>query len=373
MGNSGGRVSNIYEARRRLEEEARAARDRYYRQARQEDQRRREEEERRRRQEEEREVANLQKQIRYNDSQLKALQAGVVEAKNKYDIATNNISTLTKQNNALNTQVKDLTTLDKYLKDAYQDATKSTAITENRLNEFNEIEGFQEGYDVVGLRNQVRNSYSQIQSLESSINQYNNKNKDAVKKIDSLKSEQSSLTTQVKDLSKQQAELTDAYKKETKQAEIATTEYDGVQEGFREGASGIQQHVIDLEQASLEGRVNLYNAIYAQNDTLANQKQNTQNSYTTDDQKVNYVQQQLDSIGSLGFYMLIAYYIVVFLSIYFLYISTAVGRSVKILIFLVFVAYPWVIYLLEEWIYFVVVFILNTLSGNVFTPSTRLV
>ena len=93
-----------------------------------------------------------------------------------------------------------------------------------------------------------------------------------------------------------------------------------ITETFQEGVGGIsaeeQETVYDT---LLNDNVKYYNEIVDENRKLDTEIQKTKNSYSTDDQKVNYQKQQLYMVNNAIFYMSMLYFTLVAILIYYLY------------------------------------------------------
>jgi hypothetical protein len=255
------------------------------------------------------------------------------------------------------------------------------------------------------LTNQVKLAKEQATAQQDWINYWQLQNTNANKTIIDLSNQINQLNTQVKNLQDLNSTYLINYNNAVDSAEIAIKRVDGiaVTEGFN-SITGYTNGNIDgnvrLTIASLGGLVGgtdsnskdgiiadiksqkkqdkyedalLYQAIYQQNKTLERKIQETKNGNTTDTQKIGYIQDKLDSATTVSFYMLIVYYIVLFISIYFFYINVTMTRNTKLLIFTGFAVYPWVIYLLEEWIYYLLSYIFSVALGTPFRPGITLV
>ena len=142
-----------------------------------------------------------------------------------------------------------------------------------------------------------------------------------------------------------------------------------ITETFQEGVGGIS----DEEQATvydtlLNDNVKYYNEIVDENRKLDTEIQKTKNSYSTDDQKVNYQKQQLYMVNNAIFYMSMFYFTLVAILIYYLYYNKTVSFYIKLAILAGVLIYPYIILPFERFLLYLGNYILSFIKGN---PAVR--
>ena len=386
------------QARRGAEEAANPARRALNRIRAEADRKRREEEERRRKEEERRRQEEERKRIEAENIYIAHLQRLVNAITKKRDDLNSQISYWQKDLNTTNNTIASSELKIRLLTDNIKDMQITTNVLDTSYNiliastdhKIQVMDGIKETF--TGIREGLT-SERNINKLEKQIKDGNAELPGLSKKLATLKTDctnarktVSTLTAQVQTLTEQLSKFADihtnlkkVYNNGLNVEKIAQDRIKGVPENFQdmytsfqEGYEGIAQAMIDLKILNAQGKLDMYKTVLAQNNTLLQQKQTMQNTYTTDNQKVNYIQEKLDSTSNIWVYMMIVYYLIVLISVYFLYVSVTMSRPIKIIIFLAFVAYPWVIYMLEEWLYFGLVYFSSIVMGNVFQKTTDL-
>ncbi len=142
-----------------------------------------------------------------------------------------------------------------------------------------------------------------------------------------------------------------------------------ITETFQEGVGGIsaeeQETVYDT---LLNDNVKYYNEIVDENRKLDTEIQKTKNSYSTDDQKVNYQKQQLYMVNNAIFYMSMLYFTLVAILIYYLYYNKTVSFYMKLAIIAGLLIYPYIILPFERFLLYLGKYILSFIQGN---PAVR--
>jgi len=96
----------------------------------------------------------------------------------------------------------------------------------------------------------------------------------------------------------------------------------------------------------------LYNQLISENARIMQYIQLLKSQKTTDTQRFQYQSSTSDTLSMVYNGLFIVYFIVLFILCYMLFIKNQVySRGVKIGIILLFIAFPFVIYPLETWIY----------------------
>jgi uncharacterized phage infection (PIP) family protein YhgE len=123
---------------------------------------------------------------------------------------------------------------------------------------------------------------------------------------------------------------------------INVSEYFSVKEGLTaEESSNIHYDFKNIDR-------NLYTAIQDQNSQLATEIEKYRNEYSTDDQKVNYEQQNIYLLLNANYVLKWLYFILFFVVVYFLYYTKQYSMYSKIGFIILLAIYPFVIYTVEQ-------------------------
>jgi chromosome segregation ATPase len=123
---------------------------------------------------------------------------------------------------------------------------------------------------------------------------------------------------------------------------INVSEYFSVKEGLTiDEAENIHYDFKQIDR-------NLYTAIQDQNSQLASEIEKYRNEYSTDDQKVNYEQQNIYLLLNVNYVLKWFYFILLFVVAYFLYYSTNYSMYFKSFLIIILAIYPFIIYTIEQ-------------------------
>jgi hypothetical protein len=123
---------------------------------------------------------------------------------------------------------------------------------------------------------------------------------------------------------------------------INVSEYFSVKEGLTaEESSNIHYDFKSIDR-------NLYTAIQDQNSQLATEIEKYRNEHSTDDQKVNYEQQNIYLLLNANYVLKWLYFILFFVVVYFLYYTKQYSMYSKIGFIILLAIYPFVIYTVEQ-------------------------
>ena len=123
---------------------------------------------------------------------------------------------------------------------------------------------------------------------------------------------------------------------------INVSEYFSVKEGLSsEESSNINYDFKQIDR-------NLYTAIQDQNSQLATEIEKYRNEHSTDDQKVNYEQQNIYLLLNANYVLKWLYLILFFVLAYFLYYTTYYSMYSKMGLIILLAIYPFVIYTVEQ-------------------------
>jgi hypothetical protein len=117
----------------------------------------------------------------------------------------------------------------------------------------------------------------------------------------------------------------------------------------------------------------LYNAVQWQNDMLQTSYSKLRDIFSTDNQKVKYLLDNMNWYVYVNYYLWYIYYIVSLAVLYCVFYGKDRGFSVytKVLIFIAFLVYPLVIASIEygilDWLYY----LYSLFRGSVYQPSVN--
>jgi uncharacterized protein (DUF3084 family) len=117
----------------------------------------------------------------------------------------------------------------------------------------------------------------------------------------------------------------------------------------KEGLTSQESSAINSELKNI-GR-NSYTAILDQNSQLATEIEKYRNEYSTDEQKVNYEQQNIYLLIKANQFLKWIYFFFFTIFLYFLYYTTNYSIYLKVLFIIILSIYPFVIYPVERRIY----------------------
>ena len=118
--------------------------------------------------------------------------------------------------------------------------------------------------------------------------------------------------------------------------------------------------------------IDIYNGIVEQNRMLSEKMNHLKDSFTTDDQKVFYENQQLDYLLNIKSILFIFYFILVAILLVILFIvnrNDNVSKIWKAVILILFIAYPYIIGTIENAAYTVVIFMYSMLNGDAYIAN----
>jgi len=142
-----------------------------------------------------------------------------------------------------------------------------------------------------------------------------------------------------------------------------------ITESFQEGVGGIsaeeQETVYDT---LIKDDIKYYNTIVDENSKLDTEIQKIKNNYSTDDQKVNYQNQQLYMVNNAIFYMSMFYFTLLAILIYYLYYNKNVSFYMKLAMIVGVLIYPYIILPFERFLLYLGKYILSFIKGN---PAVR--
>jgi len=117
----------------------------------------------------------------------------------------------------------------------------------------------------------------------------------------------------------------------------------------KEGLTSQESSAINSELKNIDR--NSYTAILDQNSQLATEIEKYRNEYSTDEQKVNYEQQNIYLLIKANEYLKWIYFFFFTIFLYFLYYTTNYSIYLKVILIIILSIYPFVIYPVERRIY----------------------
>ena len=190
--------------------------------------------------------------------------------------------------------------------------------------------------------------------MYSKYNSTNNKLNDTKNKLDDTKNKLQDTTNRLNDTNNKLLQTRKtlkqsiiAYNTQTDEMGVLTnrinvSEYFSVKEGLTaDEADNIHYNFKVLDR-------NLYTAMQDQNSQLATEIEKYRNEYSTDDQKVNYEQQNIYLLLNANYALKWIYFVLFLVVVYFLYYTKQYSMYFKIGLIILLTIYPFVIYTVEQ-------------------------
>ena len=232
--------------------------------------------------------------------------------------------------------------------------------------------------DVDSLYKKVRDISKDLKESQESdkehirqLNDWRMKYNDSQKKVADLKKEIKSLETQIEDLLKRMNNLKTS-------AEVSATTTNALSNSL-EQMTNINKDTIIEGATAMDTILNtqkinnsFYDAVIAQNDTIDNKIQDVNSKYTTDDKKTVYQLQKNTLLMKVNFSLLLVYYglVIVFMYVFYKkYIN--LSKYVIALVFVLVCAYPWVISMIEAFLYLIGRYFIAIIHGNISTQGNN--
>jgi chromosome segregation ATPase len=141
-----------------------------------------------------------------------------------------------------------------------------------------------------------------------------------------------------------------------------------ITETFQEGVGLTDDQQKTIYNTINKNDIKYYNTIVDENSKLDTEIQKIKNNYSTDDQKVNYQNQQLYRVNNAIFYMSMFYFTLLAILIYYLYYNKNVSFYIKLAIIAGVLIYPYIILPFERFLLYLGKYILSFIKGN---PAVR--
>jgi uncharacterized coiled-coil DUF342 family protein len=183
--------------------------------------------------------------------------------------------------------------------------------------------------------------------MYSKYNDTNNKLNDTKNKLDDTNNKLNDTTNKLLQTRNTLEQSIIAYNTQTDEMGVLTnrinvSEYFSVKEGLNaDEADNIHYNFKVLDR-------NLYTAMQDQNSQLATEIEKYRNEHSTDDQKVNYEQQNIYLLLNTNYALKWIYFVLFLVVVYFLYYTKQYSMYFKIGLIILLTIYPFVIYTVEE-------------------------
>lgn len=119
----------------------------------------------------------------------------------------------------------------------------------------------------------------------------------------------------------------------------------------------------NLEYQNLQAEYKYYQAIGQQNNILSNNVDALSKSYATNNQKAEYENGQILQLGTVNYFLGWIYWGLAIILLAQLAFLSKMGQSMKIVVFIMVVLYPFFIYLVEKGFYFVYKYLNSMIMG----------
>jgi uncharacterized coiled-coil DUF342 family protein len=194
--------------------------------------------------------------------------------------------------------------------------------------------------DAEQFKRKYNDMYSKYNSTNNKLNDTKNKLNDTTNKLNDT-------TNKLLQTRNTLEQSIIAYNTQTDEMGVLTnrinvSEYFSVKEGLNaDEADNIHYNFKVLDR-------NLYTAMQDQNSQLATEIEKYRNEHSTDDQKVNYEQQNIYLLLNTNYALKWIYFILFFVVVYFLYYTKQYSMYSKIGFIILLAIYPFVIYTVEQ-------------------------
>lgn len=131
----------------------------------------------------------------------------------------------------------------------------------------------------------------------------------------------------------------------------------------------LEPEIKHLNLTQLTGLQYSYTSVKNENNLIKQQIQENKNNYSTDNRLFDYQTNNLTYLKSINFIIFIIYYCIFIFFLYLMVFKKTSDIQYKILLSIMFLLYPFIIKPIEEFIYFVFVFFVSTLFGNVYVAQ----
>lgn len=238
------------------------------------------------------------------------------------------------------------------------------------------------------LQNEINNKNNEINNLNNRIREttanlnkyvalYGTTNSDLIAVRDSLQSKSNELTAEIEKyngLYTKHVILDSSYGIAINKT-IPILQQTLTTSDIQVGALNQQVNVINDNLAATEWKSKMktkeiYDGVMAQNTKLYTEYEQRKVSFSSDDQKVYYQRQQVDSLKVKNGYLMIFYFLLWFGLLYVLFgMANETSQPVKIAIAIVFLLYPFLISFVEIKLYVLLRYLWSMINGNVYMKN----
>lgn len=131
----------------------------------------------------------------------------------------------------------------------------------------------------------------------------------------------------------------------------------------------LEPEIKHLNLTNLTGLQYSYTSVKNENNLIKQQIQENKNNYSTDNRLFDYQTNNLTYLKSINFIIFIIYYCIFIFFLYFMVFKKTSDIQYKIILTVLFLLYPFIIKPIEEFIYFIFVFFVSTIFGNVYVAQ----
>jgi hypothetical protein len=125
-----------------------------------------------------------------------------------------------------------------------------------------------------------------------------------------------------------------------------------------------------LKKTELTGIDIAFESVKNQNNVLTGQIKDNREIYSTAMQKVNYQMEKMISLKGTNFLIFVFYYLVILYLFYVLFfVNVTITQNVKIAILVVFILYPFIIDVVQQFFYFLTRYIFAIMNGDAYTSN----
>jgi chromosome segregation ATPase len=201
--------------------------------------------------------------------------------------------------------------------------------------------------DAEKFKRNYNDMYSKYNDTNNKLNDTKNKLNDTKNKLDDTTNKLDDTTNKLLQTRNTLEQSIIAYNTQTDEMGVLTnrinvSEYFSVKEGLNaDEADNIHYNFKVLDR-------NLYTAMQDQNSQLATEIEKYRNEHSTDDQKVNYEQQNIYLLLNTNYALKWIYFVLFLVVVYFLYYTKQYSMYFKIGLIILLTIYPFVIYTVEE-------------------------
>jgi hypothetical protein len=154
---------------------------------------------------------------------------------------------------------------------------------------------------------------------------------------------------------------------------VYETLYKNYLDGYNRSVNVIQNQlepeIKRLNTSELSGIQYAFTSVKNENELIQQQIDENANEYSTDNKQIVYQTDNLIYLKSVNFVIFIFYYCVYLIFLYFMIFVKTSDIKIKVVLLLFFFIYPFIIKPLEEFLYFIIMFFVSSIFGNVYVPT----